>query len=119
VIEGVNLIPGVDSLVRLGLADFEQLGEEDSFRFTFWMSSLMRRYDAAYYQHRTGMLDEGRWKLCRRDVGAWIANPGFIQWWRDNNGIFSPEFIALVEEVLAESASENPGVTPSESEDQS
>ncbi len=105
VIEGVNLIPAVDSLVRLGLADFEQLGEEDSFRFTFWMSSLMRRYDAAYYQHRTGMLDQGRWQLPRRDIASFLANPGVAQWWRSEfDANLSPEFVALVEEILGEEA---------------
>jgi hypothetical protein len=102
VMEGVNLLPAVDSLARLGLADFEQLGEEDSFRFAFWITSLVRRYDAAYYQYRTGMLDEDRWKMCRGDLGAWFSNTGAVQWWRSSDGVCSPEFVALVEEILAE-----------------
>ncbi len=74
VMEGVNLIPAMDSLVRLGLADFEQLGDEDSFRFTFWMSSLMRRYDAAYYQPEPGRV-EG-WRGGPRGHGL-VCIPGF------------------------------------------
>ena len=44
VMEGVT-VPALDRVVRLGMANFEQLSEEDAFRFNFWMSSLMRRYD--------------------------------------------------------------------------
>jgi hypothetical protein len=96
-------VPALDRVVHLGLADYEQLSEEDAFRFEYWIASLMRRYDAAYYQHRTGMLDEGRWQLPRRDIAAFLANPGALQWWRSMfDANLSPEFIALVEEILGE-----------------
>jgi hypothetical protein len=95
-------VPALDSVARPGMASFEQLNEADTFRFNFWMGSVMRRYDSAYYQHRTGMLDEGRWQLLRADVGQWVTNPGVAQWWGVRNTNLSPEFVALVEEILGE-----------------
>jgi hypothetical protein len=39
-------VPALDSVVRPGMASFEQLNEADTFRFNFWMGSVMRRYDS-------------------------------------------------------------------------
>ena len=101
--EGVT-VPALDRVARSGMADFDQLNEEDAFRFNFWMGSLIRRYDAAYYQYRSGMLDEGRWQMLRVDLANWLANPGVKQWWRTQMTNTNPEFVALVEEILAEEA---------------
>jgi hypothetical protein len=101
--EGVT-IPALDDVARTGLIGFEQLNDADTFRFNFWLGSVMRRYDSAYYQNRTGMLDEGRWQLLQADLGQWVTNPGFAQWWGVRTTNLSPEFVALMDEILAEEA---------------
>ena len=109
--EGVT-IPALDDVARTGLNSFGQLNEADTFRFNFWMGSVMRRYDSAYYQHRTGMLDEGRWQLLEADLGQWLTNPGFAQWWGARSTKLSPEFVALMEKLFGEEA-EGVGGQPS------
>jgi len=60
-------------------------------------------------------LDEDRWAMHRGDIVRFFARPGVIQWWLGNpdpgskyagggRDEFSPEFVALVEEILGEQA---------------
>jgi hypothetical protein len=58
----------------------------------------------AYYQYRIGMLDDNRWRVQRSIVQGAFSAPGVAQWWRSNPTIpdLSPEFVALVEEILGE-----------------
>jgi hypothetical protein len=101
---GALHVPGLDRVVRLGLADFQELNEEDAFRFNYWAMGVMKRYDAAYYQYRAGMLDEGRWEVPRHDLKAFLSgSPGIVQWLGGTPpGMLSSEFVALVEEMLGE-----------------
>jgi hypothetical protein len=96
-------IPGLDQVVRAGTADFQELNEEDAFRFSYWAMGVMKRFDTAYYQYRVGMLDEDRWQVPRHDLKAFLSGPGLVQWLRGTPpGMLSPEFVTLVAEILAE-----------------
>ena len=95
-------IPDMRRVARLGMADFDQLNEEDEFQFNLWINGVMHRYDDALYQRSMGMLDEDRWQLLLRDLQAFFRMPGIAQWWRTNQSNLSPEFVALVDEILGE-----------------
>jgi hypothetical protein len=86
--------------LRSGMADFQQLDDEDAFQFDFWAIRLMDGYDNAYYQYRVGMLDDDRWGVQRAVVANLFGNPNIVQWWKANQPIVSPEFVALVSEIL-------------------
>ena len=88
--------------LRSGFANFQQLDDEDAFQFDFWARRLMDGYDNAYYQYRVGMLDDDRWGVQRAVVANLFGNPNIVQWWKANRPIVSPEFVALVEEILGE-----------------
>ncbi len=106
------IVPGLDRVVRLGLADFACLGEEDAFRFTLWMAGVVHAFENAHYQYRVGMLDEERWQKHYADVRGFFGWPGVAQWWRAAPPNVSPEFVALVEQILgAETESADPPVT--------
>jgi hypothetical protein len=96
--------PEIEEAVRLGLRDFERLSDEDAFRFNLWASAVTMACENSHYQYRIGMLDEDRWQNHRSAVELSFGSPGFAQWWRSNPPTpgSSPEFIALVEEILAE-----------------
>ena len=98
--------PGMDSIVRRGLADSSSLDEADAFRLDFWISGVMHAYDNAYYQYRVGLLDEDRWQMHFSGLRqTLIRYPGVRQWWTAAvYTLASPEFVALVEEILAEDA---------------
>jgi hypothetical protein len=48
------------------------------------------------------MLDEEPWQKLGDDLRGWFEMSGIIQWWSTVRPNLSPEFVALVEEILAE-----------------
>ncbi len=95
-------VPGLDRVVRLGLADLGQLDEDDRFRFSLWINAVMHTHDNAHFQYRMGMMDDARWQTPLRDLQSLCDRPGAAQWWRATPPSLSPEFVALVDEILAE-----------------
>ncbi len=104
--------PAREQAVRLGMNDFTRLSEEDAFRFNFWMNGVGQVFDNAYYQYRVGMLDAEMWQKHYGDVRGLFQSPGVGEWWRTSRirPNFSPEFVALVEEILAETSPSGPEV---------
>ncbi len=96
--------PERERAIRLGMLDYTNLSEEDAFRFNFWMNGVGQAFDNAHYQYRVGMLDEERWQKHYADVRGFFGWPGVVQWWRATPPNVSPEFVALVEEILGEEA---------------
>jgi len=96
--------PGLDSVVRSGFADYRQLNEADAFKFDFFMVGVFGPYESAHYQFRAGLLDEDRWLMHRSGLVGTLRYPGVWQWWKSATytGGASPEFVALVDEILAE-----------------
>jgi hypothetical protein len=98
-----NMLPISEArVVRLGLADFSQLNDDEAFQFNFWANSVIPVYENAYYLYRAGMLDDDRWEMQRRNLVQMLGNPGLVLWWRTMPPTMSPEFVALVEEILGE-----------------
>ncbi len=92
----------------LGTAD-----QDDAFRFVFWITGVIHSFDNCYYQYRSGMLDEERWEMHRRDLSTIMKRPKVAEWWRsglaDQTGSgarsnLSPAFVELVSEILNEPA---------------
>ena len=102
-------IPGLERIIRLGMADIEQLSEEDMFRWSRWIFLRLRAFDNAHYQFRMGMQDEDRWQISRLDLEMFLQMPGVVQWWKATPSTLSPEFVALVEEILGEDAEREEG----------
>jgi hypothetical protein len=102
--DSVTTVPKADmEMVRLGLQSFKSLSEADAFRFSFWVTGFVLNIEAAHYQFRMKMLDEDRWRLHLSSLRGFLGMPGFSECWRATQGIdMSPDFVALVEEILAE-----------------
>jgi hypothetical protein len=114
--ESATSLPESDmELTRQGNQDLQRLSEEDAYRYNLWAMRMMTSLENAHYQYRIGMLDEDRWRLHRFTLQGFLGMPGFAQWWKEDpllaNGLLSPEFAALVEEILGEEAA---GVDPTE-----
>jgi hypothetical protein len=96
-------VPGMGRVVRRGGSDYEDLDEDDAWLYSMWMAGMMTRFDNAYYQFRTGMIDEERWDALLRMIRGMAQTPGYAQWWGSSpHQNLSPRFIALVEEILGE-----------------
>ena len=103
-LHGYMKVPSYSETIRSGIADFHELGDAETFQFNFWISGVVGSYDNAYYQYRVGLLDEERWQTQRSGVATFFASPGVVQWWRTGTAMptVSPEFAALVSEILGE-----------------
>ena len=64
------------------MADLGQLNEEDTWRFTFFLGTVMKVYDNAFFQYRLGMLIEERWQYFSTELLSVFQNPGARQWWK-------------------------------------
>ena len=103
-------------VIRKGIASFDDLDEADAHQFMFWAAGAMYSFENAHYLFRTGMLDADRWELQRASLREFFANPGYVEWWRATPLPLGPEFIALVDEILTESATATSELAPSESQ---
>jgi hypothetical protein len=65
-------------------------------------NTLAANIDNVCYQYRTGMLDDERWQVQRAILVGLFVSPGVIEWWRSYQQDVSPQFVALVEKILAE-----------------
>jgi hypothetical protein len=98
-----NVIPISEArVIRLGLTGLDHLDEDEAYQFTFWIHSVIPVYENAYYLHRSGMLEDDRWEMQRGNLVEMLKYPGVVQLWRTEPLSMSPEFVALVEEILAE-----------------
>ncbi len=89
--------------IRLGLSDYAQLNEDDAFLFMFWVTSVLHGYDNGLYQRRVGLLSEEGWRFQHLGLAATLRWPGVAQWWNSEGyRSFSPEFVAVAEEILGE-----------------
>ncbi len=96
-------IHGLSKTIRTGLTDFERLDEDEALEFGYWAIGIVQTYDNAYYQYRVGMLDGDRWEMQRAVIVGLFRNPSFFQWWKTAaTATASPEFVALVSEILGE-----------------
>ena len=89
-------------IIRVGISDVESLSEKDAYRFSTWMYGVCHAFDNALYQRRVGMLEQDLWEKHLADVHQLFSNLGIAQWWRATQPNLSPEFVALVEEILGE-----------------
>jgi hypothetical protein len=98
------LDPEMARSVQRGMADLEQLPEEDVFRFGVWISGVLVAFENSHYQHRLGLLDDDRWEQYDIRLRAVMSPPGCAHWWRTSEmtASSSPDFTALVEEILGD-----------------
>jgi len=95
---------GLGRLVRRGYANVDDLDEDEFFRFGLYVGGMLTEYENSYYQYQKGLLDEGRWQHNRSQLAFILQPPGVRRWWSSGliPGVLSPEFVALVEEILGE-----------------
>jgi hypothetical protein len=94
-------LPSLDGVVFRGMADPETLSEEETRRFVWWLIGVFMVYENAHYQYRMGLLDEDRWRIHRSNLQTLLGMPGMRHWWATRSDtIDSPEFAALVSEML-------------------
>jgi hypothetical protein len=101
--ESVRLDGEASEIIRRGLLDLRDLTEAEFFRFNWTMGGQLFAWDNALYQYHHGVLSEDRWVLIRNVIAHHAPSAGFRAWWKSYaHDTLSPEFVALVEEILGE-----------------
>ena len=80
-----------------GMADPDLLDEEEYLQFAYLGISLFRKYENAYFQYRSGMIDDEFWDGHRDNLLWFFHRPGTQKWWRERRLGFSKSFREYLE----------------------
>ena len=80
-----------------------ELSDQEKVRLSYFLLTLVRMRESNWLQHTSGILDDVTWRTYRGSLVVVLSAPQTRVWWQ-NFGlerIFDPEFISLVDELLA------------------
>ncbi len=86
---------------HVGLAEPEQLSEEELAQFIYLAHGLMLEYQSAFYVSREGTLDLALQDSITKSLSASAHLAGFQLYWEQRAEIFYPEFRARVDKIIA------------------
>jgi hypothetical protein len=80
-----------------------ELSDEERIRLSYFLVTTVRMRESNWFQYQNGILDDATWLAYRGSLIVMLSAPQTRVWWQ-NFGlerIFDPEFISLVNELLA------------------
>ncbi|NNE79257.1 MAG: hypothetical protein HKN18_03200 [Silicimonas sp.] len=80
-----------------GMADPESLDDDEYLQFAYLGISLFRKYENAYFQYRSGMIDNEFWDGHRDNLLWFFHRPGTQRWWSERRLGFSKSFREYLE----------------------
>ena len=86
---------GTDDAARIwrsGLQGLDQLTENERVRFTVFLSTLVRFFEASRVQWLHGQLDKEHWHSVEQQVKGLVTQPGVKAWWNVRSHWHSEEF---------------------------
>jgi hypothetical protein len=86
---------------RLGLVEFEALGDDDKVRFLAFTSALFRFYEASRVQRLRGQLDAEHWLTIEQQAKSLSGQEGIRAWWRLRRDWHSADFRQWFESLAA------------------
>lgn len=84
-------------LYALGMAEPDRLTEDEYLQFAYLGISLFRKYENAYFQYRSGMIDDEFWDGHRDNLLWFYHRPGTQRWWSERRLGFSKSFREYLE----------------------
>ena len=80
-----------------GQAGLSRMTDEELLRFSFLMAGLFKIWENAFYQHKSGFLDDRAWQSNVSWMVTWYHLPGVRTWWLIRKDLFAHEFQSFVE----------------------
>ena len=80
-----------------------ELSDEERIRLSYFLVTTVRMRESNWFQYQNGILDDATWRAYLGSLIVMLSAPQTRVWWQ-NFGlerIFDPEFISLVNELLA------------------
>lgn len=78
-------------------AGMNRLSDEELLQFSFLMAGLFKIWENAFYQYKSGFLDERNWQSNVKWMLTWYHMPGVQTWWRVRKDLFANEFQVFIE----------------------
>ena len=75
-----------------GMADPDKLDEDEYLQFAYLGISLFRKYENAFFQYQSGMIDDKFWDGHRDNLLWFFHRPGTQRWWQERRLGFSRSF---------------------------
>ena len=82
--------------------DVDQLTDAEKNRWIHTCSVVLRNSEIAYFHYRQGHLPEPIHLSRERWIRRFMGTSGFRWWWEQYADVLDPEFVAYVEETLAD-----------------
>ncbi len=80
-----------------GMADPDKLDEDEYLQFAYLGISLFRKYENAFFQYQSGMIDDKFWDGHRDNLLWFFHRPGTQRWWQERRLGFSRSFREYLE----------------------
>lgn len=74
--------PDLSNLTRKGMGSYENLTEEEQFRFLMLMTTVFRRFENIFYQYEKGFLEKELWDGYRQSMLLYFHTNGGQAFWR-------------------------------------
>jgi hypothetical protein len=95
--------PDMGNLYFAGHQQSGGLSDAESRRFMLLLLTLLRRFENAYLQYRSGILTASQWAGFRSTLLLVVSTPGGRAWWASWGAAFTPEFQRYInDKVLQE-----------------
>ena len=92
-----------------GMADPDKLDADEYLQFAYLGISLFRKYENAYFQYKSGMIDDEFWDGHRDNLLWFFHRPGTQRWWKERRLGFSKSFREYLESTSQSDMSEQEG----------
>ena len=79
----------------------DRLSDEELLRFSFIMAGLFKIWENAFYQYKSGFLDERTWQSNVKWMLTWHHMPGVQTWWGVRKDLFANEFQIFLESSVS------------------
>lgn len=107
--------PSLVSLLNRVREDDPDLTTEDAARFTYFLTTFLRRGESAYFQSSQGALEYESWLGIKWTTLLLLDNRYGQQFWDTESNRFTTEFVKVLNEAMNESSSNLTGVKVSQS----
>ena len=84
-------------IFAIGMADPSSLDEDEYLQFAYLGISLFRRYENAFFQYQTGMINDDFWFGHRDNLLWFFHRPGTQKWWKERRLGFARSFREYLE----------------------
>mgnify|MGYP001812839825 FL=1 len=92
-----------------GMADPDKLDPDEYLQFAYLGISLFRKYENAYFQYKSGMIDDEFWNGHRDNLLWFFHRPGTQRWWKERRLGFSKSFRDYLESTSQSDMAEQEG----------